>query len=184
MTAPRGKGLYTRRADLYPDSDPAAYAHAMECDFIAFYHLGATDDQIRRAQQLGFKGVLLYGMPGEWAPDTWRETYAHQADRVARLNLDGFIADVEDGGWLESGMSSEQLVLAASLAQAGQAFRSVGFLSYPSWPIHVTGPIMNASGVWGSPQLYGILEPASSFAVLKARAKNWRTAFNEMIPSL
>lgn len=185
MVAPRGKGIYTRRADLYPDSDPAAYAKTMECDFIAFYNLAATDDQIRRAQQLGLD-TFLYNMPGEWEPDNWRETYSHLAERAARLNLDGFIADIESQEWWAGGsahLESERLVVAAALAQAAQAFRSIGFTSYPTWPSTQFVMVLNASGVWGSPQLYGILEPGTP-AQVRARAKKWRQYFKDVVPSL
>jgi hypothetical protein len=178
--APRGKGIYARNPAFYPGGSPADYAHAMGCTFVAFLTPATKDAELRHAQDLGL-GVYLWSYPETWEPDRWVDTLLAQSERVRRLGLDGFIADVEQG-WA-SRIGDEQVgELGKALQHAAQTLPSVGFTSFPSWP-HLESVAELAPLVWGSPQLYGVLEPGND-AELHRRAVRWRSAFKSVIPSL
>jgi hypothetical protein len=182
MSAPRGKGIYARQPSFYPDGDPAGYAAAMGCDFIALHDAGSSDDHIRRAQDLGLP-VLLWQGPDSWLPNNWQRTLYGHAERVERMGLDGFIADVERANvWRNH--DREVYELAGTLASAGASYRSVGFTSFPSWPwMRELAEVVVPYGVWGSPQLYGVLEPGTPAELLR-RGERWHEAFGQVTPSL
>lgn len=184
MTAPRGKGIYARQQSFYPNDDPAAYALAMGCQFVALHDGGTSDDNIRRGLDLGLS-VFLWGGPDSWLPSNWQQTLYGHIERVEQFGLEGFIADVERATvW--RGNEGEVHELAATLGSAAQAYRSVGFTSFPSWPwMQDVAAIAAPAGVWGSPQLYGILDPGTPVELLN-RGARWVQAFgpNGMTPSL
>lgn len=182
MTAPRGKGIYARQPSFYPEEDPGAYAYAMGCQFVALHDAATSDDQVSRARDLGLT-VLLWEGPDSWLPRNWQQTIYSHIERVERLGLDGFIADVERAQvW--KGHEREVHELAGTLGSAAQAYRSVGFTSFPSWPwMNDVAAIAAPQGVWGSPQLYGILQPGTPVELLH-RATSWHQAFGEVTPSL
>lgn len=179
MTPPRGKGIYTREPGLYPGSDPVAYARALRCDFVVLLNGAGVEQLARRAKQLGL-GVWLYSLPETWARDNWPATFSAILERVVRLGLDGFVADVENDDWI--GRRDEIQALAESLDYASRHRVSVGLTSYPSWaPFEQVAEV--APLVWGSPQVYGIMEPGS-VDELKRRAAPWRYVFADVVLSL
>lgn len=182
MTAPRGKGIYARQPSFYPDEDPAGYAYALGCQFVVM-HDGATgDEQLRRAQGLGLK-VLLWEGPDSWLPNNWQRTLYGHVERVQQLGLHGFVADVERAN-IWRGHLNEVHVLAATLADSARAFASVGFTSFPSWPwMNDVAAVGAPAGLWGSPQLYGVLEPGTPVELLH-RGNPWHVAFGQVTPSL
>lgn len=182
MVAPRGKGLYGRGPSLYPGDDPASYAKALECDFIVLINGAGVEEHAKRAQGLGLD-VLLWSPPETWHPDNWRATLELQAERVQQLGLAGLVADIED--WPAWAPHRDEIpAVAQALAQLARTFLSVGFTSFPSWGgLTELAQIAAPAGVWGSPQLYGVLEPGTP-AELKARARRWREAFPEVAVSL
>lgn len=182
MVAPRGKGIYGRGPSLYPGGDVATYAKALECDFVVLINGRGVEDQARRAQQLGLD-VLLWSPPDTWHPDNWRATLELQAERVQQLGLAGLVADIED--WPQWASHRDEIpIVGQALAQLARTFLSVGFTSFPSWGgMSELAAVAAPAGVWGSPQLYGVLEPGTP-AELKARAARWRAAFPEVSVSL
>lgn len=181
MSAPRGKGIYARDPDYYPDRDPSQYAYNMGCQFVALHDSASSDDDLRRAQALGLK-VYLWEGPDSWLPENWQETLYSHSERVARFDLEGFIADVErQNVWRNH--EAEIFELAGTLGSAASAYRSVGFTSFPSWKWTDDVAAIAGPKLWGSPQLYGILEPASPARLLERGAK-WHEIFTEVLPSL
>lgn len=181
MVAPRGKGIYARSRFLYPEGDPAAYAYAMGCQFVVFLD-NVADWAIHRAHEFGLDSYL-YAMPEDWTATEWKRTLYRQLERVRALRMRGLIADPENG-WAGAGMDRIAVELGAALASAAQTVPSVGLTSYPSWA-HLAEVAAEAAqaGVWGSPQLYGVLEPAPN-PVLKARGDRWRKMLPATVPSL
>ena len=94
MTAPAGKGIYARNPLIYPDDDPASYALAMGCDFVAFLDDKTDDETIVRATELGLSCYLWTG-PEHWLSDNWVQALETQWERSLRLGIEGFIADPE-----------------------------------------------------------------------------------------
>jgi hypothetical protein len=180
MGAPTGKGIYARSRFLYPEDSPGVYAAAMECQFVVFLD-NVADEAIVDAQRLGLQ-TYLYAMPADWTPKNWQRTLYTEVDRVQRLGMQGLIADPE-GGW--RGAPREAAELGAALASASRMLPSVGITSYPSWGyIETVAAEAARAGVWGSPQLYGIISPASSNKALLARGEKWKGIFQEVTPSL
>jgi hypothetical protein len=178
MAPPVGKGIYARGRTLYPNGDPAAYARAMECAFCVFLDTTA-DAYIQRAPELGMKGYL-YALPEHWVPGKWPATLAKLIHKVWELDLEGLVADPEFG-WVGHDREAEEL--GAALREATHVVSSVGITSYPSWgQLDIIASVVQGSSVWGSPQLYGILEPAPN-AALNRRGDKWRRVI-ESIPSL
>lgn len=179
MTAPRGKGIYARDPDWYPDANPALYAAMMGCQFIGFLHHATSDEQIAQARSYGLEPYLWQG-PFWWKPDNWAATLDSQAERCLRLGLPGFIADVEHAPlWRGKRTMREQL--GQRLADASFALPSVGFTSFPSWYVQDIMP--PGSNVWGSPQLYGRVSPGTPLE-LKHRGERWQPYFQQLVPSL
>ncbi len=184
MAAPTGKGIYARDDAKYPGGDPAGYALAMDCQWVAFHHFATPDEHLQRAQAMGLK-VYLYSTPDSWLPDTYYETLVTQAIRVEELGLEGFIADPERAdAW--SRYTREIPTLANLLGQAAARLPSVGVTSFPTWPwFRDLAEVGAPEGLWGSPQLYGVLEPADP-VTLWQRGQPWREAFGarQYVPSL
>lgn len=188
MTAPRGKAIYTLGMRNYPNSDPAGYAAALDCQWIAFLsfpsynpNVNATsDDQINRARDLGLQ-VLLWSGPDSWLPDNWPRSLDLLAERADRMNLPGFIADVERANvWTKH--RDQLLPLGESLAIAASSFPSVGFTSFPMWGwVEEIAELAGPAGLWGSPQQYGGTTPPMA---VKQWGERWKRAFPEVLPSL
>lgn len=180
MAAPRGKGIYARSRFLYPNADPAAYARAMGCDFVVFLD-NVADAAIHRAHELGLHSYL-YALPEDWVPSRWQATLEREYERAVALGMQGIVADPE-GGW-GSAHAREATELGAGLASAARGLHSVGITSYPTWRYaDEVAAESDRAGVWGSPQLYGILEPASD-SELYRRSLRWRQLFSQVVPSL
>lgn len=174
--APVGKGLYARDNDWYPSRSPAQYAKALGCDFIALLNHDTPDHQLREAQQLGLD-VYLYQLPGWWTPDRWRRTLGELSDRAARFGLRGFIADPETAPLWHAGRGEVE-PFAYALRDAAARLPSVGVTSFPSWPYMKTLATIGApSGLWGSPQLYGVHTPCNPEEVCRQRGVGWERAF-------
>lgn len=178
MRAPAGKAIYARRPDWYPDGNPAGYAKALGCNFIALHHFASQQVHLDQAAALGLP-VFLWSHPDSWTPDSWLQTLESMAARVYDHNLAGFIADPEYG-W--QGRSRQHF--ADYMASAAASLPSVGLTSYPSWYIREFEAAA-AAGMWGSPQLYGIIDPGSPVE-LHQRADRWRRIFGskQLLPSL
>jgi len=184
MGAPRGKGIYARAPRYYPGGNPGAYAVALRCQFVALHDQASTDDDVRRAADLGLQ-TFLYSMPDSWLPTNWGATLHRQGERAMKLGIAGFIADVERADQWRNQRRARQ-VLGQALANAAASLPSVGFTSIPSWYLDDVAPAAAAAGVWGSPQLYGIVSPVRSHEEFSRRAAPWRRLFGAegVVPSL
>jgi len=178
MRAPTGKAIYARRPDWYPEGNPARYAKELGCSFVALNHFASRQAHLDQAAALGLP-VFLWSHPDSWTPDSWLQTLEAMAARVYDYNLAGFIADPEYG-W----QGHPRLRFAQYMASAAASLPSVGLTSYPSWHIDEFGDAV-AAGLWGSPQLYGIIDPGSLLE-LQQRAARWRRIFGtkQLLPSL
>ena len=177
MAAPTGKAIYARNPAWYPEGNPAKYAAQLGCDFIALHHSASRDEHLRQAADVGLP-VYLWSHPDSWTPSSWPQTLDAMSERVDQNRLRGFIADPEYG-W----QGHSRRPLADRLASAAQSLPSVGITSYPSWYIRDFSQAA-AAGLWGSPQLYGIIDPGY-LEELRGRADPWRKIFgNDLVPSL
>lgn len=174
---PTGKAIYARRPGWYPQGNPALYAKWLGCSFIALNHFASRDEHIQQAHDLELP-VYLWSHPASWTPDNWSITLDEMAERVYVHGLRGFIADPETD-WQDA----DRGPLADQLGVAARSLPSVGITSYPSWYIQDFAHVAD-SGLWASPQLYGIISPESP-QELHRRAERWRTLFgSNVVPSL
>jgi len=184
MVAPRGKGIYARDPGYYPDGDPCQYAKDLGCQFVALHDAASSDDLFKHGMDLGLE-VFIWQGPAAWLPNSWERTLDSHARRANALGLPGMICDVEHAkSW--RGHDAELGKLIDGIANAAATFFSVGFTSFPTWPwmrdVAAAGAPL---GLWGSPQLYGVLEPAAGDMLVK-RADRWKDAFgpHQVTPSL
>ncbi len=180
MVAPAGKAIYARDPRWYPEGNPAAYAAALGCSFIGLNHFASRDEHLQQAADLDLP-VILWSHPDSWAPGRWSATLDAMAERVYARGLQGLLADPE-GGW--HGFKSARELFSQQLGVAAQSLPSVGVTSYPSWYVDDLWAAA-AMGVWGSPQLYGVIGPFHNANEVMRRRQMWVDLFGDnLVPSL
>jgi hypothetical protein len=158
----------------------ARYAHELGLDGI-LPHVQADDAELERANELELNAWLWSG-PSSWTPQEWERTRARYLARIrshglsmARGGLVGYLADVEThAAWRAAGAAARD-ELGHALEEDAQRM-SVGVTSFPLWPWW-RELAEKAPHAWGSPQLYGIRNPARSLQELRARGEPWRRAW-------
>lgn len=194
VSMPR-KGFYERQPGFYnsPSDVEGGYVGfsiAMRCDSVVFLRELYSPEKVRRALAAGLR-VWFYGGPGDWRPSNYRATRDEIMRYVASdSRIEGYIANVEEmvaprgvdplNDWGSAPRSTVEDM--ALMLKGDSASHSVGFASYPSFP-HFRTIARMAPDVWGSPELYGIINPGTA-QQLKARGVPWRASFAGYCPSL
>jgi len=158
---PVGKGLYLRGRDLYAAGREQAVA-AIAPRWLAVLDHATSDAEIRRYLARGLQ-VWLWEGPSAWG-DAPEQTRRALSERVQRLGLRGYIADLEDDDgnrrtrpW--AGRTAELARLLERMAADG-ARMSVGLSSFPAHPVWRMAA-RHKGKLWANPQLYGVAHPSS-----------------------
>ena len=118
--------------------------------------------------------IWWWAGPDKWLPETWRQTRDRCVQLVAAGMGFGYIANAERAPqW--RGKTRELAEFVTVLDNDSRAGLSVGLSSFPTWP-YWRNVAHGARLVWGSPQLYGIVDPGTP-AELLARGAPWAQEF-------
>jgi hypothetical protein len=118
----------------------------------------------------------LYSGPSAWAPANWRAELERIVALAVRLDVDGIIADPENG-WTQQDEAEARALGAALRSVAGST--RVGITSFPGLP--VLAPLADAVGdaAWGCVQIYG--RASTSPAAFRAWWERWADVFGERL---
>ena len=173
MLLPR-KTFFERMPSAYAPGTSIDFGRAIGADSLIL-NVGLTGalERAELATRAGWS-IWWWAGPDAWKPDAWRETRSRMLERIAGGHGFGYVVDAETAReW--SGRTPEVYALASALDADTRAGLSVGFTSFPSWP-YWREIAHRARGVWGCPQLYGIVTPGTPAELLE-RGAPWAREF-------
>jgi len=155
MRSPSGRLIYGWGDRLYPDGDETAYAKALGATGVLL--LSEPDpndtDPASAVAAFGKENVFFWAFPDWFHPDNAASSTALLMRRALRHEIGGIVVDVENAPLWNRATPGQIGNLIRAIRQAEDAGLSVGFTSFPFWPL--MRRIANETRAWGSVQIYG-----------------------------
>lgn len=155
MRSPSGRLLYGWGDRLYPGGDEVAYGKSLGASGILLLsEPGETDPDVDSAvAAFGKDNVFLWALPGMFHPHNAAASTDLLARRALEQGAGGIVVDVENAPLWNRAEPSQFGALVRSMRRAEDSGLSVGFTSFPFWPL--MRRIANETRAWGSVQIYG-----------------------------
>src|SRR3972149_4295345 len=145
---PRGKGVYLRDS---PARDPAASVAWCAAAGVEWAGVNVVPPATMRALRSAGVAVYVFGLPSQWAPESWRTTLARSLEVAIATGAEGILADPENG-W--GGPTSTEVVALAHELQLASRVMSVGVTTNDGRRPMAATIARLAPRVWFSVQTY------------------------------